>query len=71
MLLSMCCSTVEQNYHKVCHEIINKIYYGQSVMCYCGMICYGSRGHCMHAYVHTIPFDGGIVHMYIHTYMYL
>ena len=41
------------------------INYVQLVMCYCGMICFGSRGHCM---LH-IPFDGGIVHMCKFSYI--
>ena len=45
------------------------INYVQSVMCYCGMTCFGSRGHCIYVHMYIIPFDAGIVHMYIGTFV--
>ena len=60
MLLSMCCSVVEQDYQKVCHEITNKI-----------SKCFGSRGHYMYlhnnvATVHSYHYDVGIVHIQLY-----
>ena len=44
------------------------ISYEHSVMCYCGMTCFGSRGHYMYlcTAITQIPYGAGIVYMWLY-----